>query len=358
MRAARYYGPGDVRVEDVPEPKPRKGQVKIKIACAVCGSDLHAYHAPLPISACPTIDQAHFVTGEKLPITLGHEFSGVITELGEGVDSKRLAKGQNVVVEPLISCRQAGCVPCNNNTRNVCPHTSFLGIAGWGGGLSEYITADQSAVFPLPANTPLDVGAMMEPLAVAWHAINRSAFRKGSTCLILGSGPIGLMVLKALQARGASWIGISEPSDQRREMAVKHKATAIFDPRSDDVVAEVKKATGGQGADVVFDCAGVQPAFELAIAAVRPRGNITCIAIWGPKPSNFNINDMLFKEFTITGIMGYDGVHSEMLEAVGAGKVTGLESFITRRISLEDVVEDGINVLMHDKEQIKILVHP
>ncbi|KAI0089575.1 alcohol dehydrogenase GroES domain protein [Irpex rosettiformis] len=354
MRAARYYGPGDVRVEEVPEPETRKGQVKIKL---VCGSDLHAFHAPFPESITPTLTNPHYVTGETLPVTLGHEFSGIITEVGEGVDTGRLSKGQNVVVEPLISCRENGCGPCSADHRNVCPHASFLGLAGWGGGLAEYITVDERLVFPLPLNTPLDVGAMIEPLAVAWHAINRSAFKEGANCLVIGSGPIGLMTLKALQARGAKWIGVSEPSDQRRGMAVEQQASAVFDPRTQDVVAEVFKATGGQGADVVFDCAGVQPSLDLAAKAVRPRGNITIVAIW-TKPAILNMNDITFKEFTMTGIIGYDHVHAELLEAVAAGKFTGLEKFITKKIKLEDVVEEGIKVLMNDKEQIKILVHP
>lgn len=109
-----------------------------------------------------------------------------------------------------------------------------------------------------------------------------------------------MLVLKVLKARGVGWVGVSEPSDQRRAMAAAHDASVVFDPRSIDVVAETFKATNGVGADVVFDCAGIQATFEVALAAARPRGNIMNIAIWG-KPANLDMNAMLFKEVTITG---------------------------------------------------------
>ncbi|THG99717.1 hypothetical protein EW026_g2703 [Hermanssonia centrifuga] len=359
MRAARFYAPGDVRIDEIPEPTPKNGQVKIKIGwTGICGSDLHAYLAGIEGGTMPDQKTPHPVTGETLPIVLGHEFSGTIVELGSQVDSKRLAVGQQVCVEPLISCMKSTCGPCSSGTRNICPHASFLGIAGWGGGLSEYIAADQQLVFPLPADLPLEVGAMIEPLAVAWHAVKRSGFTPGSKCLIMGSGPIGLMVLKVLKARGASWIGVSEPSIQRRQMAAEHAADAVFDPRSVDVVAETRKVTHDEGADFVFDCAGIQASLDLAIHAVRPRGTIMNIALWGEK-AHIDFMEVLMKEIFITGILGYDRCHEELLEAVAAGKFQGLEKLITRKIGLEDLVEKGIKALITEKDtQIKILVHP
>lgn len=359
MRAARYYGPGDVRVEEVPEPQVKQGQVKLKLAwCGICGSDLHAYHAPLPASTCPTKDEPHYVTGETLPITLGHEFSGTVVEVGPGVDPNKFKKGQKVVVEPLLSCKEKSCGPCAGGYRNACPHVSFLGIAGWGGGLSEYISVDQDLIYPLPDHISLEVGAMVEPLSVAWHAVKRSAFKPRDKCLIMGSGPIGLMVLKVLQARGASWIGVSEPSTQRRKMAQEHKASQVFNPRTEDVVAGAFKATNNQGADVVFDCAGIQASLDLAIKAVRPRGNIMDIALWDD-PATIHMNNILFKEISLTGIIGYDRVHQEVVDALREGKFEGLEKLITRKISLDEVVEKGIKALMAEKDtQIKILVHP
>ncbi|KAJ3554046.1 hypothetical protein NM688_g3309 [Phlebia brevispora] len=359
MRAARFYGPGDVRIDEVPEPKPQKGQVKIKIGwTGICGSDLHAYLSGLAEKLMPDGKTPHPVTGETLPVTLGHEFSGTIVELGPGVDSKRLSVGQDVCVEPLISCMKNSCTMCSGGSRNVCPHASFLGIAGWGGGLSEYITADQTLVFPLPRGMSLEVGAMMEPLAVAWHGVKRSAFKPGDKCLVMGSGPIGLMVLKVLKARDAGWVGVSEPSVSRRKMAEEHNADALYDPRSVDVVAETLKVTNGEGVDVVFDCAGITASLALGIQAVRPRGFVMDIALWEDN-AHVDMNALLMKEVTISGILGYDRVHAELLEAIAAGKFQGLEKLITRKIALDDVVEKGIKALLKEKDtQIKILVNP
>ncbi|KAL6304648.1 alcohol dehydrogenase GroES domain protein [Sparassis latifolia] len=354
MRAVRYHGPGDVRVEEIPEPVAGDGQIKIKV---FCGSDLHLYHALLP-PITPTLITPNYVTGETLPVVMGHELSGTIVELGAGVDSDKYAVGQTVVVEPVLSCMEPSCGPCTAGTRNVCPHLTFIGIGGGGGGMAEYISVKQNLVYVLPAGIPLEVGALMEPLSIVWHAINRSNFKPGDNVLILGAGPIGLLLLKVLRARGAQWIGVSEPAARRRETAVEFSASIAFDPSSTDVVAETRRATQGQGADVVFDCAGIQASIDTAIVAARPRGNVTNVAIWEKSPV-IDLTTMTHKEVTISSAVGCDRVHNDLIRAVADGKLTGLEALITRKIAFEDVVEKGILALIHEKDtQIKVLVHP
>ncbi|PCH36784.1 oxidoreductase [Wolfiporia cocos MD-104 SS10] len=347
MRAVRYYAPGDIRVENIPEPPVTDGQIKIKVAwCGICGSDVHSYFI-LP-TASPTATTPHKLTGEKLPIVMGHEFSGTIVALGRGVDTK-YAVGQNVVIEPVISCMKPTCPQCTSGARNVCPDMTFVGIGGLGGGLSEYVSLDPIYVHVLPSGISLEAGAMMEPLSVGWHAVKISAFKPGDRALIIGSGPIGIFVLKSLQALGASWIGVSEPATERREMARRSAASAVFDPLAEDVVAATRRATNG-GADVVFDCAGIQASLDTALQAVRPKGNVIGVAVWEKLPT-LNITDLQRREIVLTASNDCNGEHPELLQVVAAGKIKGLDELVTRKIPLEDFVERGIKALINEKNK-------
>lgn len=357
MKAIQYYGPGDIRLDDVPEPMPEAGQVKLKVAWnGICGSDVHSYSAFLPPS--PTLTDVHPVTKERLPVVMGHEFSGTIVALGPGVDTERLSVGKNVVIEPLISCMEPTCKPCSAGTRNICPLATFIGIGGWGGGLAEYIAIKQEFVHVLPDGISLEIGALIEPLSVAWHAVKISKLHKGNSALIIGAGPVGLLVLLVLRAFGASWVGISEPAARRRETALKLSASALFDPLSSDVAAETFKATGGLGADVVYDCAGTQATFDAALKAARPRGTVVQVAVWDKSPT-LDIMTLQRKELFLTSSQGYDREHPEILQAVADGKFLLLGDLITKKIPLEELMTGGIKVLAEDKDsQIKILVHP
>ncbi|GLB39685.1 putative alcohol dehydrogenase GroES-like domain [Lyophyllum shimeji] len=358
MKAARLYGPGDIRVEDIAEPIPAEGQVKVKIAWnGICGSDLHAYLGPVPKYATSIPNE---ITGETLPVTLGHEFAGTIVGLGPKVDESKWRVGTNVAIEPVISCMKTSvCFACASGSRNLCPASNFIGICGWGGGLSEFIAVDVRYLHVLPGNVPLEIGACMEPLAVAWYAIKRSGFTKGQSVLILGAGPIGIFLLKILRSFDPSaTIVTSEPALLRRQQALKHGATHVFDPLDMDVPEAVMKATRGVGVDVAFDAAGVQGSIDAAMQSVRPRGTIVNVAIW-EKSASVNMNIIVMKEIHLTGTLAYDRVHPELLEAVAAEKIPGLEELITSKIALEDVVEKGFRALLDDKDaQIKILVHP
>ncbi|KAF4613250.1 hypothetical protein D9613_010929 [Agrocybe pediades] len=369
MKAARFYGPGDVRVEDIPEPEAKAGQLKVKIAWnGICGSDLHAYLTKVPQYA--TSDTINPVTGEKAPVTLGHEFSGTVVGLGEGVDANHWKVGQNVVIEPLVSCQKhSTCAACAVGTRNLCPLAAFIGVGGWGGGLSEYIAVDTRYVHILPDGVPLEIGAMIEPLAVAYYSVKRSGFTKGQTALIVGGGPIGLFILKVLRSIDASnMVIVSEPASGRRELASKHGATMVLNPletlidgkpSATALGAAVYDATKGVGVDVAFDAAGIQAGLDAALLSLRPRGTLVNVAIWEKDPISISMNLITGRELNVTGIMAYTGVHPELIEAVAAGKIRNLEELITRKISIDDVVEKGILSLLKDKDsQVKILVHP
>ncbi|TBU47177.1 alcohol dehydrogenase GroES domain protein [Dichomitus squalens] len=354
----RYYGPGDIRLDNIPEPVVGLGQVKIKVSCTtICGSDLHLYHEKV-------LDTALNATESQPPVVMGHEFSGTIVELGPAVNASRLSVGQDVTVEPTITCMQPTCLDCSSpKTRNWCSQIKFIGVSGGGGGLSEYIVVDQMLVHPLPpavSREHLEVGAMMEPLAVAWHAVKKANVSAGCSALILGAGPVGILLLKVLRAFGAGWVGVSGRSAKRCAFAQEHGASAVFDVASIgvDVLSETLLATHQRGVDVVFDCAGSQATMDTAIGAIRRGGIIVNLALWSTKPT-IDMNILLIKEVVIANSMCYADDHPEMLEALAQGRFPDLQTLITRRIDFEDLVELGIMALVHEKhDHVKILVHP
>ncbi|KAM5546077.1 hypothetical protein V8D89_000203 [Ganoderma adspersum] len=361
MRAIRYYGPGDIRLEEVPEPAVGPGQVKVKVAwCGICGSDLHLYHGAMQ-DATPTATEPHPVTGETLPIGMGHEFSGTIVELGPDVDATRLSVGHNVTIEPVITCMQPTCIACSTyGSRNLCPRSAFIGVSGRGGGLSEYVVVDQMLAHVLPPGTSLEVGALMEPLAVGWHAVKKANFKAGDSALTVGAGPVGILLLEVLRVFNPGWVGVSGRSKKRCELAEQHGASAVFNVAiaGVDVVAETLQATDQRGVDVVFDCGGTQATIDTATHAVRRGGTIVNLAVWSDKPV-VDMTTLLFKEVVLANSMIYANDHPEMLDALGQGRFGDLSSLITRRVPLEEFMEKGIKALIYEKDQhVKILLHP
>ncbi|KAH9848121.1 chaperonin 10-like protein [Lenzites betulinus] len=360
MRAIRFYGPKDIRLEDIPEPVVGPTDVKIKIAwCGICGTDLHMYEG-LMMHGPPTATEPHPVTKETLPVVIGHEFSGTIVELGSDVDKSKYAVGQKVAVEPLLPCNQPNCACGSPDTRNLCSNLAFMGAMGGGGGLSEYIAVPHQLAHVLPADLSLEIGALVEPLAVAWRAVKRSNVKAGDKVLIVGAGPVGLFVLKIAQIFGASWIGVSGRGSQRCALALKYGASAVYDAADagTNVVAETLKSTNGRGADVVIDCAGRQETLDTALWAARSGGTIMNVAGWTTTPT-INMGLMLIKELTLGNSMAYSGEHAELIQAIADGKFSNLEDLITRRVSLDEYKEKGLNALLHEKDQhVKVLIHP
>ncbi|WPH04114.1 Hypothetical protein R9X50_00699900 [Acrodontium crateriforme] len=351
MQAVRFHGKQDIRLDQIPIPVCGAGQVKVKPAwCGICGSDLHEYLGGPNL--CPSTTP-HPITGETVPLTFGHEFSGIVEEVGAGVD--RVTVGERVCVQPIIY--DGDCGACREGTPNCCYKNGFVGLSGWGGGLSEHLVVPEYAIVKVPDNVPLDVAALVEPLAVGWHAVNASPFKPTDTVLVLGGGPIGLAVIQALKARNAHKIIVSEISATRKRYAKDFGADVVLDPTKDDIVARVREEADGQGVHVVFDAAGVQAGLDQAIQSLRARGTHVNIAIW-EKRCSFSPNDLVFKERRYMGVATYlPSDFQEVVDALSDGRLTLASKMITKRIELDEVVEEGFKTLIEDKEnQVKILV--
>ena len=351
MKAARFHGPADIRIEDIPAPELRPGAVAIDVAwCGICGTDLHEYlDGPIFI---PAEGHPHPLSLEEEPVTLGHEFSGTISALGEGVTD--LAVGDNVVVEPYFVCNE--CAPCLAGNYHLCTKMGFIGLAGGGGGLSEKVVVDRRWVHAI-GDIPLDEAALIEPLSVAHHAFVRSGAKAGDVALIGGAGPIGLLVAAVLKAEGLTVI-MSELSEARKEKArVTGVADHVLDPSKEDVVARVHELTGGNGADVCFECTSVNVVLNQLFDAVRPAGVIVNVSIWG-KPASIDMQKLVLKEIDLRGTIAYVRDHPATIKLVQDGRVK-LAPFITGRIALDDLITQGFDTLInHNETAVKIIVHP
>lgn len=208
MRAAVYYGPNKVKIADVPEPQAGPGQVKVKVGFnGICGTDLHEYYAgPIFIPTEP-----HALTGQQMPLVLGHEFSGTVTEVGKGVTGTSV--GDRVAIEPIYRCGH--CAPCAAGNYNICQQIGFHGLMS-DGGMAEYTVVPADMVHPLPDNVSLELGALVEPMSVAYHAATLGEVRPGDTAMVFGAGPIGIGLWFALRGKGLDDVLVVEPSPTRR----------------------------------------------------------------------------------------------------------------------------------------------
>jgi (R,R)-butanediol dehydrogenase/meso-butanediol dehydrogenase/diacetyl reductase len=273
---------------------------------------------------------------------MGHEFSGTVEAVGEGVTD--IAVGDNAVVEPYFVCGE--CPPCKAGNYNLCTRMGFIGLAGGGGGLSDKI-----------GDIPLDEAALIEPLSVAHHAVTRAGAKAGDVALIGGAGPIGLLVAAMLKSLGVTTI-ITELSQARKEKAQSSGvADHVLDPSTDDVNERVLELTGGIGADLGFECAGVDAVLDALLGSVRPAGVVVNVSIWG-HPATVDMQKLVLREIDLRGTIAYVRDHEAVIKLVQAGRID-LKPFITARIALEDLVSQGLTALIeHNDTAVKILVHP
>ncbi|KAK7202860.1 alcohol dehydrogenase [Myxozyma melibiosi] len=352
MKALRYHGNRDVRIETgLPEPV-IKLPTDVLLApkwCGICGSDLHEFLGGP--STCPV--HPHPLTSEAIPVILGHEFSAVVLEVGPEVSGLKV--GDKVCVESTQRCRK--CANCLAGRTNCCIYgPAFYGLTGLGGGLAEKVVVPAEQVFKLPDDLPIEYGALVEPLSVAWHAVELSGIKPGMTALVLGSGPIGIATILCLQAKGAKTVIVSEPALARRKQAEEFAVDYAIDPSKEDAVARVKEIVGIEGVDRTYDCSGVQATFKASLTALAVGGIAMNIALW-EKPTQYDPADVMMRERIIMGSVGYTGKDfAAVIDAIATGKMKNFGKMITARVPVEDIIEGGFNELINNKDKhIKII---
>lgn len=349
MKAARWHNAKDIRIDDIPEPAVAPGRVKVKVAWAgICGSDLHEYIAGpifVPVAA------PHPVSGDVAPIVMGHEFSGEVVEVGEGVTRVRL--GDRVVIEPILAC--GTCPACRHGKYNVCEKLGFHGLSGEGGGFAPYTVVGERWVHKMPEGLSYEQGALVEPAAVALHAVRVSSLKAGGTAAVFGAGPIGLLLVEALRAAGAAQICVVELSEQRGAKARELGAHVVINPAQEDAAARLQALTGG-GVDVAFEVTGVPAVLQQCIDATHYEGETVIVSIW-EKPASFQPNTVVLKERSMKGTIAYRDVFPAVMELMGRGFFAA-DKLVTKRIALDDIVAEGFEALVREKTHIKILVQP
>jgi (R,R)-butanediol dehydrogenase/meso-butanediol dehydrogenase/diacetyl reductase len=341
MKALRWHAQKDLRYEDVPEPPPGLGQVKVKVTLTgICGSDLKEY-----------TDGPIMIDTTKVPLILGHEFVGRIAELGEGVDNFKV--GDRVAAVGYWYCGK--CYFCKRGMYNICAKAGFTGLTS-DGCMAEYVAIPSYAAYKLPDSVSDELGALVEPLSVALHAVQRGNVRPGDNVAIMGAGTIGLSVLLAARAAGATNIYVVDKIKGRGELALAMGATAFIKAEDEDPEKRVKDLTDGLGADISFECVGVQATAQLAQKLARSGGTIVIVGVFAAPPS-VDLFDLMFNQKTIAGSSIY--VHeAETVIALLANKSIDPGRLITSKVPLKDAVEMGFEKLIKDQEhEVKILLN-
>jgi (R,R)-butanediol dehydrogenase/meso-butanediol dehydrogenase/diacetyl reductase len=344
MRAAVYYGPRDLRLESVSEPEPGPGDVKLRVIYnGICGSDLLEYYdGPVTTRTTP-----HPLTGVKNPVILGHELSAEVVSSGAGAED--LSRGDLVAVEPLETCGR--CRWCTDGRYNHCPDLALHGYNRNGGGLAEYTVVRRSMVHRLPSGmTPMQ-GALIEPLAVAWHTANRCRLEAGQTAAIHGAGPIGIGVCLTLKARGVDVIMV-DPSPLRRRVVERLGARVTIDPSDCDAIAAIRDLTGGRGAHASVDAAGVPASFSAMLRGTRVDGTAVVVAIHHA-PVVILPFDLLMPEVNVTGVAMSVNAFPSVIDAMAQGSYP-LDGWV-ETIPFAGLVERGFERLRR-QEGLKILV--
>jgi L-iditol 2-dehydrogenase len=336
MKVAKLHGVHDFRVEQAPMPEPGPGEVVLRVrAVGLCGSDVHYYKEGGIGDA--TVNE---------PMTIGHEFAAQIADLGPGVAGLRV--GQAVAVDPARPCGH--CEFCLEGKSNLCPQVIFAGSPPVNGALTEYMVYPGRFCYPLPSGLSYDDGAVLEPLGVAIHAVDLGKPKTGHSVAVLGCGPIGLLTVQVARVAGASRIFATETLDYRLKMAGQYGATALYNPKTEDVVARILDDTKGRGVDVVWEAAGAQETVEQAMRIAKPGGTVVIVGIPSVDTTTFTASVARRKGLTIKMARRMLEVYDRAMALVEHGQVD-VRSLVTHHFSLEQI-NQAFDTLVNYREGI------
>jgi (R,R)-butanediol dehydrogenase / meso-butanediol dehydrogenase / diacetyl reductase len=334
MMASVWTGPEQVETREVVRPEPTEDEVLVRVAYAgICGTDLMIYLGKHPRAQAPLI--------------MSHEFVGTLAS--EGIAG--LPVGTPVAINPLLGCGE--CPACRRGIGHVCERLGLVGIDR-DGGFAQYAAVPKHTVRPLPRSLPLARAALIEPLAVAVHAVRASRLQVGDLTAVLGAGPVGILTAQMARLAGTA-VYVSEVSPRRISIA-RRLGFAVIDARNADPVAEIMRATQGEGVPVVFETAGVQATIAQSGQVARVQGQILQVGM--PKtPPQIDLTPLLFREIEITPIRVYRDEDFDLAIRLAAADTLQLEEPVTHILPLNEL-EKGIHLSHEATDACKVLISP
>lgn len=343
MLAGVLYGAKDMRVKQVAPPELRPGMVLLRVRrVGICGSDMHYFEHGYCGAFVPS-----------RPFILGHELTADVAAVAADVTAP--AVGARVTVNPARAC--GFCDYCKAGRGNLCRQTIMLGSGSTtpptDGAFAEFVTVRADQCHILPAELEDGLGAMMEPFAVALHAVKRAGSVSGKKVLVTGGGPIGLLVLITARAFGATTVALSDVVAGRRQTALKLGADVALDPVAKNLPEQVRELTG-DGFDIIFEASGAPPALRQSFSLVRPGGTIVQIGTLGTDDVPLPANQIMAREIQFIGSFRYGNVFDEAIRLVSSGRVN-LEPLISQVFPLEEVPQAMSRAFAKD-EVIKVQI--
>ena len=337
MRALVYYGPENMKISDIPIPMPKENEVQLKILyVGICGSDVHGYLG---------------ITGRRIPpMVMGHEFSAVVAEIGGKV--KKFKTGDRVTALPIINC--AICSYCQAGLINACENRKFLGTMTENGVLAEYICVDEKTLYRLPDSLDDKTAALIEPFAVAYHAMNKTEI-EGKNVMIAGAGTIGLFALTVARYLGAAKILVTDLSADRLMAAKKNGADILINPAEEDLEKVLERHGLRTCIDVTVEAVGITPTAQQTINFVRNMGT----AIWignSEQMVEINMQQIVTRELTIKGTYVYvQKDYEESIKLLGENKLD-ISGFISTVIGMDEAEAMFKKLSSGDTSMVKVLV--
>lgn len=343
MRAAVLHAAHDLRVEEVPVPPVGPEDVLVRIrACGLCASDVHYFEAGRI---------GRYVV--DAPMIVGHEAAGDIVAVGEEVSSSRV--GERVAIEPGVTCGR--CRYCKSGRYNLCPDVRFYATPPVDGAMAEYAIIRADFAHRVPDGMMYEHAALVEPISVGIHAARLTGIRPGTTALVLGAGPIGLLAVVAARHAGAEQVIASDVYTRRLEVALALGASAAVDARAQDLRQVVASLTRGEGVDVLLDTSGNRSALESAPDLMRRGGAIAVIGLPEDDAVSYRMNTVVDKELAVRGIFRYANTFPAGIGLI-ASQQYPVEAIITQCLPLKQANE-ALELVLHQKDQqIKVIVNP
>ena len=303
----------------MPEVGPEDLLVQVK-ACGICGSDIHGYDGS---------------SGRRIPpLIMGHEAAGIVAAVGNQV--KGFKEGDRVTFDSTVSCGR--CAACRRGSINLCENRQVLGVScnefKRHGAFAEYVIVPYNIAYQLPSQLKFEHAALIEAVSIAVHAANRTPVKLGDTAVVVGSGMIGLLVVQAIRLAGAARVIAVDLEDSKLAVAKSLGADWTLNAKSVDVVAEVKKLTGGRGADVSLEVVGATPTVKTAIECTRKGGAITLVGNLAPSVE-MPLQAIVTRELTIYGSCASNGEYPECIEYLSRGDIQ-VQPLITATANLDE----------------------